>query len=169
MVLAVEAVNYIALLTNLTHLDIVMNFLALAVIADFDDFFYAALFDTEYKRVITNPETYAKFLTMQTTTSFYAKNNVKGNRLKRQEVEEIRKSIDFPEYDAKNSDHSIITHIPKHIYISLSDRRLDNVVVMVIYRILRSFIVAIWFYFVPFIALLASFIVPVLVKRSKGT
>merc|ERR1712241_742959 len=45
MVLYVETVNYIALLTNLSHLDIVMNFLALVVIADFDDFFYGALFD----------------------------------------------------------------------------------------------------------------------------
>ena len=45
MVLAVESANYIALMTNFTHIEIVMNFLALAVIADFDDFFYGALFD----------------------------------------------------------------------------------------------------------------------------
>ena len=39
-----------------------MNFLALAVIADFDDFFYGALFDKEFKTVITNQKVYEKFL-----------------------------------------------------------------------------------------------------------
>ena len=62
MVLTVEMVNYIALITNTTHLDIVMNFLALAVIADFDDFFYGALFDSQFKRVITDGDTYGDFL-----------------------------------------------------------------------------------------------------------
>ena len=62
MVLMVESVNYIALMTNTTHLNIVMNFLALAVIADFDDFFYGALFDSQFKRVITDGDTYGDFL-----------------------------------------------------------------------------------------------------------
>lgn len=83
MVLYVETVNYIALLTNLSHLDIVMNFLALVVIADFDDFFYGALFDNEYKDVITDTDTYEEFLFLQTTTSKLARNNVTGNRIVR--------------------------------------------------------------------------------------
>ena len=69
MVIAVEGVNYIALITNMTHLDIVMNFLALAVIADFDNFFYDALFDNTYKKVITDTDTYGELLKVQTTTS----------------------------------------------------------------------------------------------------
>ena len=62
MILVVESVNYVALITNTTHIDVVMNFLALAVIADFDDFFYGALFDTEYKKVITETDVYQNFL-----------------------------------------------------------------------------------------------------------
>ena len=62
MVMAVESANYIALITNQTHIEIVMNFLALAVIADFDDFFYGALFDNEYKKVISNKNVYKDFL-----------------------------------------------------------------------------------------------------------
>ena len=62
MILVVESVNYVALITNTTHIDVVMNFLALAVIADFDDFFYGALFDNEYKKVITDSDTYGEFL-----------------------------------------------------------------------------------------------------------
>ena len=62
MAMVVESANYIALITNKTHIEIVMNFLALAVIADFDDFFYGALFDQEFKKVITNKSVYGKFL-----------------------------------------------------------------------------------------------------------
>ena len=62
MVMAVESANYIALITNQTHIEIVMNFLALAVIADFDDFFYGALFDNEYKNAISNKNVYKNFL-----------------------------------------------------------------------------------------------------------
>ena len=98
MVMVVEATNYIALVTNQTHIEIVMNFLALAVIADFDDFFYGALFDNEYKTVITNQKVYEKFLVQQTTTSFNARWLIKGNRIERQEVE-IAHAADFPEYD----------------------------------------------------------------------
>ena len=43
MVMFVELVNFLALITNETVLDIVMNFLALVVIADFDDFFYESV------------------------------------------------------------------------------------------------------------------------------
>ena len=62
MAMTVEFANYIALITNKTHIEIVMNFLALAVIADFDDFFYGALFDNEYKNVISNKNVYKNFL-----------------------------------------------------------------------------------------------------------
>ena len=83
MILVVESVNYVALITNTTHMDIVMNFLALAVIADFDDFFYGALFDSEYKKVITDRDVYENFLVVQTTTSRNARFIIKGNRIER--------------------------------------------------------------------------------------
>ena len=106
MVMTVESVNYIALITNNTHVDIVMDFLALAVIADFDDFFYKALFDKEFKQVITDKKVYENFLVQQTTTSFDARWVVKGNRIKRQDVE-IANIKDFPQYDRDNPNHSI--------------------------------------------------------------
>ena len=61
-----------------------MNFLALAVIADFDNFFYDALFDPTYKKVITDSDLYGEFLKIQTTTSKNAIKNVTANRIERQ-------------------------------------------------------------------------------------
>ena len=43
MIFAVEAVNMIVLLTNHTMLDTVMNFLALVIIADFDDYLFTVV------------------------------------------------------------------------------------------------------------------------------
>ena len=40
MVIVVEIVNLAILTTNHTIMDIIMNFLALVIIADFDDFFF---------------------------------------------------------------------------------------------------------------------------------
>ena len=62
MALCVESVNYIALITNRTHLDLLLNFMALVVIADFDDFFFGALFDRTYKDVVTDIDVYSDFL-----------------------------------------------------------------------------------------------------------
>ena len=42
-IFVVEIVNFIVILTSQSYLDIVMNFMALAVIAEFDDAFYSAL------------------------------------------------------------------------------------------------------------------------------
>ena len=40
VVIVVEVVNLAVLTTNHTIMDIIMNFLALVIIADFDDFFF---------------------------------------------------------------------------------------------------------------------------------
>ena len=107
MVISVEVINFVNLLLTNQILEIVMNFLALAVIADFDDFFYNALFDNQFKRVITDSETYGNFLLIQTTTSKEARFNVFENRIIRQEVENVHKDLLFPEYDRSNPEHSM--------------------------------------------------------------
>ena len=43
MMMTLQFVNFITILTGTTILEVVMNFMALAIIADFDDFFYNAL------------------------------------------------------------------------------------------------------------------------------
>ena len=167
MILVVESVNYVALITNTTHIDIVMNFLALAVIADFDDFFYGALFDNEYKQVITDTDVYGNFLETQTTTSFFARFQIKGNRVKRQEVEKIYAS-QFPEPDRDDPTSNINERLPKHIFIDFwKDRNWYNKICFIIYKIFRVVIVSVWYYFIPFVAMVASFIVPAIL-RGKG-
>jgi hypothetical protein len=48
----IEIISFVVILTSPTYLDVVMNFMALAVIAEFDDKFFDALGDDELKRMI---------------------------------------------------------------------------------------------------------------------
>jgi hypothetical protein len=55
MIITVECVNFIAILTSTTVNDVIMNFMALAVISEFDNFFYGALGNDPNKEVLTDP------------------------------------------------------------------------------------------------------------------
>ena len=55
-VLGVEILSVTVCLTSTQVLDVVMNFIALAVIADFDDFIYGAIRNENIKDLIENDE-----------------------------------------------------------------------------------------------------------------
>ena len=68
-VFIVEFVNFAALLTNFTIIDIIMNFLALVVIAEFDEYFFAAVKNDSLANIVTGEGSYENFLIIQRTTS----------------------------------------------------------------------------------------------------
>ena len=79
-VVVIEAVNYVMLLTQTDHLDIVLNFLVLVLISQFDDFFYQTYADPEFKKVVTGySDKYEDFLRIQLTTSFRGRDKVPAN------------------------------------------------------------------------------------------
>ena len=104
-VVVVELVNFAALLTNSTILDIIMNFLALVVIADFDEYFYSAIKNDELADIVTAESPYENFLIIQRTTSKGAKwlENIDGTPMNRLEPQECE--VDFvDEEDAKEAE-----------------------------------------------------------------
>ena len=52
----VEIVNLITLQANHTILDVIMNFLALVIIAEFDDYFYKSVMTDMFGELITQKE-----------------------------------------------------------------------------------------------------------------
>ena len=50
--------------------------------------------------------------------------------------------------------------MPTHIRIEFSERHAWNKVLYVLYRSFRFFFITVWFYFAPFIAMFASYIIP---------
>ena len=88
----VETVNVALLLTNNTILEIIMNFLAIVIISEFDDYFFMSLRREPLKDLISNGEMetedgdkieLSNILTIQTTSSGNARHKQIGNRLKK--------------------------------------------------------------------------------------
>ena len=78
-IFVIEFVNFIVIMTSSTFLDVVMNFLALAVIAEFDDAFFGALGADDIKEIIGNPAYEDLYKVTRTTSSFASKSF--GNEL----------------------------------------------------------------------------------------
>ena len=77
----------------------------------------------------------------------------------RQRVEKLLEQ-DFPEQDRKKGE-TIEDRIPNQIFIALSDRSTCNKVLYIfLYKWIKLFIVAFWYYFSPFAVIIMSFIYP---------
>ena len=61
-VIIVEGVNFVALLTNFKIIDVIMNFMALVVIAEFDEYFFNALKNHPLVDIATGEDPYGEFL-----------------------------------------------------------------------------------------------------------
>ena len=60
--------------------------------------------------------------------------------------------------------------MPKHIYITFwGDRNWYNKLFFLIYKAFRLFIVSVWYYFIPFIAMISSFLIPAVVLMKEQT
>ena len=68
IIILIEFVNFLAILTSFTVLDVVMNFLALVVISEFDDFFYCSLRDEPLKELLIEP-CFCNLLVIERTSS----------------------------------------------------------------------------------------------------
>ena len=82
--MVVTFLNYFTIIDATSVIDIVMNFLALAVIAELDDYFYAIHDEDEFgvKMVRNKGGAYDSLYTIETTTSDDAEMNTKDLDLK---------------------------------------------------------------------------------------
>ena len=138
-----------------------MNFMALVVIWDFGKFFYDAFNSKkEWKEILTE-EAYEHMLVIQTTTS--------GNA--RETTEESKNSI---EYQLETHEKRWFRdrkkfRIPEHIRIDFwKDRSWKNRFFFVIFKVIRSFYVCFWYYFLPFSIIIGSYLVPYVAKKHIG-
>ena len=68
-VIIVELVNFAALLTNFTIIEIIRNFLALVVISQFDEYFFSTVRNEPLAEIVDGDDHYEEFLKIQRTTS----------------------------------------------------------------------------------------------------
>ena len=153
MIVTVECVNFVAILTSSTILNVIMNFMALAIISEFDDFFYSALGNDPNKEVLTDPA-YEDLFTIRRTTSRYCRNPITKHIL---EDDTYAKSIAVENNEFVSGEEKAI---PVYIYVDFWQRTLTQKLMRIIYLICRSLYVSVWFYFLPFLTLLGSYFVP---------
>jgi hypothetical protein len=66
---AIEVINFIVILTSDSYLNVVMNFMALAIISEFDNAFYSATGQDAIKDIIEDPDTFSELYTITRTSS----------------------------------------------------------------------------------------------------
>lgn len=135
-VICVEVVNIEIILTSLTPTDIVYNFIALAVIAEFDDFVYESLRSESMKKLV-EAEITEKILVVRHTTSKKCKEWEKST------VEDEHGNL-------------------RPLKVSWSDRTCGNKCFYCVYKGLRMFYVSLYFYFIPFSTIILTCIIPII-------
>ena len=138
------------MLTNATVMDIIMNFLALVVISDFDDFFFYAVSEEPLSKLVTDeelqiykdgdPRMLEDLTKIEITTSSAARFKNEQNLLS------------APGEEVENQ--------PEYICLEWRDRKWSNLLAFGVYRFLRWIYVSLWFYYLPFIVIPLSYFVP---------
>ena len=133
---SVESVSMFIILQSTTTQDIVFNFIAVAIISDFDNFVFNSLRNEKLKDLVKE-ETSENLLLISFTSSPKAKSFKDGGEASDQvdeNGEPVCLKIDF-----------------------WADRSCFNKTLFLVYRIIRSFFVGIYFYFYPPMSIILTF------------
>ena len=155
MIFSVEMVNIISILSYADTLNVVICFLALAIVKDFDDFFYQSLGTNKDKDLIET-ENYKSLYMIKRTTSKNARGKMEGNKLKDENLDYLRD----PKFEEKKWKLDGIVDGDNYIFVPFLSRSCTNKLLSIIYRFFRVLYVSLWYYFLPFAALLGSFFIP---------
>lgn len=140
----VEIVNFISILSSYSISGIVADFMALAVISEFDDAFYSALGVDQNKTIIENSDDFEDLFVVKRTTS---------------------QDASLRHTDHKLDDETYTGSKELSIHIPFSERSLCNKLLRLVYLVIRAIYVSVWFYFLPFIALIGSYVVPYVLQE----
>lgn len=132
----VEVVNIEIILTSLDPVEIVYNFIALAIIAEFDDFVFSSL-RNECMKKLCESEFTEKIVIIRHTTS--------------------KKCLPDELSTVRDENGNL-----RPLKITFGSRECANKCMYTIYKVMRAFYVGIYFYFMPFTTILLTCIIPIL-------
>ena len=124
-------------MSSINPVDIVYNFIALAIIAEFDDFVYSSLKNESLKCLVDEKVT-KHVLVVQHTTSKLCASDERTMKVKDGEGE------------------------LRFMKIEYENRSRTNKCLYCVYKFMRAFYVSFYFYFYPFIAILLTCLIPIL-------
>ena len=139
MTIAVEIINIGFICKSSTPVDIIFNFVSLAIIAQFDQYVFKSLRNESFKELV-EPDVCSKILVIHHTTSDSCK-VTELSTVKDEECDGLRP-----------------------FKVIFSERGCANKLLYVLYKCVRRFMLSLYFYFFPFIAIFVSLFVPILYK-----
>ena len=176
VLITVEGINLVILTTNDAILDIIMNFMAIIVITEFDDAFFFIVKDEKLAGLIADKEmtytpkgsgpdenemvrTLEDILRIEATSSSSAAMKLPRNKL-RPSVAAEDTLFDSTALDqiAVPDANKISEDAPEYIFIA--KRTWDNKIARWVYVCFKIFFTSIWFYFVPLFSVALSYQVP---------
>jgi hypothetical protein len=153
----IEVANVMQVLTNKDEIEVVMNFMALAILSDFDNFFFQAQSMTGTKEIVLlAEEIYRPLYTITRTTSAYANSVDFRNRHTTQD--------ETLELLMKNPDE-----FEKFKYFHVEPKLEGGCkawCMHAVYKFVRLFQVSFWYYFAPYSVLFLSYAIPYYVNQS---
>lgn len=133
----VEIASIIIICSAGDTIDIVFNFIALAIIAEFDNFVFSSLKNESFKK-LNDPEFCGRVLVVKHTTS--------------------KKCKEYELTDVKNEE----TGEYRPLKVTFMGRTLLNKCLYLFYKLVRMFYVSTFYYFLPFSAVVISTLVPLM-------
>jgi len=134
----------IVILQSDTTQDVVFNFIAVAIISDFDNFVFSSLRNEPLKELVVDGN--SEFMKVQFTTSIDARSFKSGG-----EASEVT-----DEYGE-----------PMCLKICFwRDRTCVNKFLFLVYRVMRAFFTSIYFYFYPAISIMLCFQIPLMFRNA---
>lgn len=134
----VESISIIVICLQEAPMAIVFNFIALSVIADFDDYIYESFADCLKELISYEGE---PILVIRHTTS---------------------KRCNKDELSIVKDEHGRL----RPLRVNFSDRDFLGKICFIIYKMLRTFYVSFYFYFMPFLVIVISVSMPVLLMTE---
>jgi hypothetical protein len=134
-----ELTNIGIIISSLYPVAIVLNFIAIAIIAEFDNYVYSSM-RNEYCKKLISKNIAEKILVIHHTTS------------KRCGVEELS--------DVKDENGNY-----RKMKISFQDRDCSGKCAYLVYKVCRVYYVSFYFYFLPFTSVMLSILVPLVAEK----
>lgn len=148
--LNVEIANIGVICAANDTIDIVFNFIALAIIAEFDNYVFGSMKAESFKN-LCDAEFCREVLRVSHTSS---------KKCKPQELSVV------PYYEGEEGYDSNDLEKKRPLRIGIFDRIWQNKVLFIVYKICRLFYVSTFYYFLPFSVVVISTLVP-LIYRSR--
>lgn len=191
IVVLVELVNLAVLITQVNILDIIMNFMAIVVISEFDNFFYSTVANSVFARAISSGEIQLNEIAhrngeagpgalqldvlfeIEMTSSTFA--NMRLNEHRHPEFRH-QENLIADATQANHDAHLLIPaqaadnrdpfeNAPEYRYIAFKNRpSCCNKFVRIFYLICHAFFVSVFHYWMPFLTIYISYALP----YSKG-